>query len=243
MRIGMRRDSGRFTAVTLCLLLVLAACGGAITEQEAQPETATDVEATGSEKIGDMLPTPISGVKALPTRANAATLMPDILLIAPSTMLTGEDLNAVVNQAAFPNARLALALYGDAGPTGVFDFTEGAAGFTAVPDAPETQTQPVFTLPAALAAGLQLPGWRPDSAPRLILLVVDGALPDDEMMTLAATAVAQNMRLYILQTDESADWVKVAVMGNGRVLLLPGAPMPNDIGTAVTALVAEASTD
>lgn len=239
----MRRDIGWLTAVTLCLLLILAACGGAITEQEAQPEAATDVEATGSEKIGDLLPTPISGVKALPTRANAATLMPDILLIVPALMLTGEDLDTVIDQAAFPNARLALALYGDAGPTEVFDFTEEVADLTAVPDAPEIPTQPALTLPTALAAGLQLPGWRVDSAPRLILLVVDGALPDEEMITLAAMAVAQNMRLYILQTDESADWAEVAAAGDGRVLLLPDAPTPDDIGTAVTALVTEASTD
>lgn len=243
MRIGIRREIGCVTAVTLCLLLGLAACGGAVSEQEAQPEAATDVEATGSEKIGDMLPTPITGAKALPTRTNAATLTPDILLIAPSAMLTAEDLDTVIDQAAFPQARLALALYGDAGPNGVFDFSEGAVDFTAVPTAPETQSTPPFTLPTALAAGLQLPGWRPDSAPRLILLVVDGALPDEEMITLAATAVAQNMRLYIMQTDDSADWAEVAAAGDGRVLLLPDAPTPDDLGTAVTTLVTEASTD
>lgn len=241
MSIGMRRDSGWLTAVTLCLLLGLAACGGAVSEQQAQPEAATDVEATGSEKIGDILPTPITGAKALPTRANAATLRPDILLIAPATMLMAEDLDVVNDSATFPNARLALVLYGDAGPTGVFDFTEEVADLTAVLDAPETQS--AFTLPAALAAGLQLSGWRADSAPRLILLVVDGALPDEEMMTLAATAVAQNMRLYILQTHESAEWAEVAAVGNGRVLLLPDAPTPDDMSAAVNTLVAEATTD
>ncbi|GIK55180.1 MAG: hypothetical protein BroJett015_08430 [Chloroflexota bacterium] len=122
MSIGTRRNSCWFTAVALCLLLVLAACGGAITEQEAQPETATDVEATGSEKIGDMLPTLITGAKALPTRTNAATLTSDILLIAPSMMLTTDDLDAVIDPAAFPNARLAMVLYGNAGSTGIFDF-------------------------------------------------------------------------------------------------------------------------
>ncbi|HUM72191.1 MAG TPA: hypothetical protein PLK31_25480, partial [Chloroflexota bacterium] len=134
----MRRQHGWFTAVILFLLLVLAACGGA------------DVEATGSESIGDVLPTPISGAKALPTRANAAALMPDILLVAPPDALTAVDLITVSTQLALPNAHFALVLYGAADHAGSFDFTPD---MTAVSDTPDTLNPPL-TLPEALAAGL-----------------------------------------------------------------------------------------
>lgn len=63
------------------------------------------------------------------------------------------------------------------------------------------------------------------------------------MVALAATVAAQNIRLYILQTDESAEWADVAAVGNGRVLLLPDDPTPDDMSAAVITLVAEATTD
>lgn len=224
--------NGAFTAVTLFLLLVLAACGGG--------EGSGDVEATGSESVGDILPTPITGAKALPTRANATTLTPDILIIAPSSVITAVDLITVSTQLALPNAHFALVLYGDSDLAGSFDFAADVAEATAVPNAP---AQTAITLPAALAAGLQLPGWRAGSTPRLILLLVEGTTPpDEEMLSLAATAVSQNMRLYILTTAESADWAEVAEMGNGRVLLLPDGPTPGELSAAITSIIAADST-
>ncbi len=229
----MRLQNRWRTAVTLLLLLVLAACGGG--------EGAGDVEATGSESVGDILPTPITGAKVWPTRANAASLTPDILIIVPSSMLTAVDLNGLPNQAALPNARYALALYGDTAPIGIFDFMTDMGELTAVLDTTNAPDQLPLTLPEALAAGLQLPGWRPDSLPRLILVVVDEEAPvAEEMMALATTAVAQYMRLYIWQREASADWAEVAEVGNGRVLLLPDNQTPGILGNSLASLVAEA---
>lgn len=227
-----RKNRWLFTAVTLLLLLVLAACGGG----------TGDVEATGSESVGDALPTPITGAKALPTRANAATLMPDILIIAPSSAITAVDLITVSTQLALPNAHFALLLYGDSDVGGSFDFAADVAEAMTALDAP-AQTSLTF-LPAALAAGLQLPGWRANSTPRLILLLVGGTVPpDEEMLALAATAVSQNMRLYILATSESADWAEVAEVGNGRVLLLPENPPPGAIVGSISNLIMEVITE
>ncbi len=234
----MRRQNGWLTAVTLLLLLALAACGG--------QEAADDVEATGSESVGDVLPTPITGAKALPTRANVTGLTPDILIIAPSTALTAVDLNTLSAQLALPNGRFALALYGDMAPIGVFDFAEEmaaltAAALTAVLTTPAAPTPPL-TLADALADGLALPGWRADSEPRLIVLLVDETQPDEEMLALAAMAVSQNMQLVIVQPPGAAGWAEVAEMGNGRVLLLPETPPPGEVGGSISTLITEAIT-
>lgn len=229
-----RKNRWLFTAVTLFLLLYLGACGGG--------EGAGDVEATGSESVGDILPTPITGAKALPTRATAANLTPDILIVAPSTALTAVDLNAIADQVALPSARYALALYGDVAPSGVFDFTGEMAELTAVFDPPDAPT-PLLTLSAAWAAGLQLPGWRVDSEPRLLMLVADETVPDEEMLTLAATAVSQNIQLAIVQPPEAADWAEVAEMGDGRVLLLPENPPPGAIVGSISTLITETITE
>jgi mannose/fructose/N-acetylgalactosamine-specific phosphotransferase system component IIB len=93
-----------------------------------------------------------------------------------------------------------------------------------------------------LADGLALPGWRVDSEPRLIVLVVDDTQPDEGMLALAATAVSQNMQLAIVQPPEAADWAEVAAAGNGRVLLLPETPSPGAVGGSIFTLITEAIT-
>jgi hypothetical protein len=130
-------------------------------------------------------------------------------------------------------------LYGDADLSGVYDFVADGAALTAVLDSPATPA--ALAMPDALAEGLQLPGWRPNSTPRLILLMVTGNLPPgEEMMTLAETAVSQNSHLYILQDEEVAAWPEVAEVGNGRVLLLPNNQQTGALGTAFITLITEA---
>ncbi|NJN53578.1 MAG: hypothetical protein HC804_01785 [Anaerolineae bacterium] len=224
----MKRQVDCLTAVTLLLLLVLAACGGGTNEQEA----------TGSESVGDILPTPITGAKVLPTRLNTAALMPDILIVAPARMLTAVELTALDSQLTLPNARFALVLAGDAESARVVDFVIDMGELTAVDE--QTNATSTLSLSGALAEGLELSGWRPNSTPRLILLLVgEGMLPDEEILALAETAVSQNIRLYILQSAEVAEWAEVAEVGDGRVLLLPNIQEPGDLGLALTTFVTD----
>lgn len=236
----MGRQRGWSTAVALMLFLLLAACGGADVDYEAEEEAANDVEATGSESVGDILPTPITGAKVLPTRASVAGLVPDILIVAPSTNLITEDLNMLAAQLALPNARFALVLYANTGLSGTFDFVADAAELTAVFEDQTLLLQSALTGADALAAGIQLPGWRSASNPRLILFVTDDSLlADAQMMTLAATAVAQNMRLFILSAEETVEWEDVAAAGNGRVQLLTDNPRTGAAGITLVELITE----
>jgi len=228
------------TAVALLLFLLLAACSGAEENYAPEEEAANDVEATGSESVGDILPTPISGAKVLPTRVNAAGLVPDILVIAPSAMLESEDLNTLAEQLALPNARFALVLYDNAGPSGTFDFVADVAELTAVLEEPDLLLQSELTGPEALTTGIQLPGWRSTSTPRLILFVADDALlADAQMMTLAETAVAQNTRLFILSPEETVEWAEIAEAGNGRVQPLAINALPGTLGPIFVDLISE----
>jgi hypothetical protein len=89
---------------------------------------------------------------------------------------------------------------------------------------PTTLDEPI-TITNALLAGIELPGWRENSNPRLIFLITDAPVPPDDettLMELAETAVSQNMQIHPILIGEIDDtnWAEVVERGNGRLLTL-----------------------
>lgn len=234
----------RLTAVIMMLMLVLAACSAGTGEEfEAAGEAETDIEATGSESASDLLPTPATGAKVLPTRIGTSTLMPDILFVTPSTLLDADDLETIVADMALPSVQVGLSLYGDTGLTGVYDLTADMAQVTAVfNQLPQTTNQSV-TLAEALAAGMALPGWRAGSQPRLVFLISEtSAPPDADMAALTATAVGQTMQITPLLLGAAADendprWAQLAAATNGHAVML--VQPPDTLPTVIVDVVAE----
>lgn len=248
----MKRNCVSITAVLLLLLFILAACGGATSEdtESAAPE---DVEAVGSESAGVVLPTPIMGAKVQPTRMGAGTAVPntlDILIITQAADLSVDTLDTLAAELNLFDMQVALSFYGDpvpaSAPLGVADFTADMSELTAVLNQPSAITQTV-TIADALLAGMQLSGWRENSSYRLVLLVTEPPFPLNEEAAItewAATAAEQNRRIYpILMGDmDTVDlaWEDVALVTNGRVILLDNFQVTEGaLATAISGIVAE----
>lgn len=234
----MRRKKGWLTAVCLAWLCLLAACGGMSNE---------DVGAVGSETVGDILPTPMAGIKAQPTRLSSLLLRPDILIVAPADLFTAEHLEAMAAALAQSDAYFGLSLYGNGLLPGGYDLTADTAALTAVLSQPLSAEAQPLSLAEALAAALQLPGWRTESAPRLLFLMTDGAASPEAqpaLLALAATAAGRNIRIFpVLMglTGEPAApfWQELAQSTDGRVLAPAETPLTEDSLAALVFTVFE----
>jgi hypothetical protein len=184
------------------------------------------VEAVGSESAGDIVPTPVTGPKVLPTRVDTAVITsPDILFVTQAAFLTADDLQTIAAELAQPDTHFGLSLYGESGPVGVYDLTTEMETLTAVLNQSPTTVDEPITIANALSAGIELPGWRENGNPRLIFLITDAPVPPEDAATLMEwvdTAASQNIQInpILLGDGDVPIWIEVAESTNGGLLIL-----------------------
>ncbi|MCP4359667.1 MAG: hypothetical protein GY796_16800 [Chloroflexi bacterium] len=187
------------TAVLLSLLLLLAACGGGTAEEAIESSEDTSaaeemadegLEATGSESAGNPLPTPISGVKAPPTRVGTPLQSLDILFVIQTPLTDTIDLQRVADWTAVQpdlvDVHYALFMFGGDALGEPVSFTADVEELTAVLNQPSAATGSALPSTEAIIQAAQLPGWRSDNVERLLILLTSTPveLSEEEMSNM-----------------------------------------------------------